>query len=246
MEEKDVKKEEEKKVTEAKPVEAKKEEKEAKTEVKEKKEEKAKTEKEKTENPKTEKSKSEKTSESKSNNSEFIVAIVIIALIVIALIMYMFFMVDSPKKAVEDMFNQIKTGAEDQEMFDGIFGNNETMENDVREAIFSNLSWNILSEKEEGDKATVEVEVTNKDFKKAIENFKEKIVKVAFSGEEIDEAKTQQYLIDELNNKELENVKNTHTINVEKKDGKWEVSIEENEIVNILLPGFMEAIQAIN
>ncbi len=111
-------------------------------------------------------------------------------------------------------------------------------------AIFENLSWKILSEKEEGETATVEVEVTNKDFGKIIDNFKEKIVKAAFGGESIDEAKTQEYLLAEINNSEIENVTNTNTITVEKIDGKWQVS-EDTDIVNIVLPGFTEAINSL-
>ena len=111
-------------------------------------------------------------------------------------------------------------------------------------AIFKNLSWKILSEKEEGETATVEVEITNKDFGKIIDNFKEKIVKVAFSGESIDEAKTQEYLLEEINNAEIENVTNTHTITVEKVDGKWQVS-NTNDISDMLLPGFSEAINSL-
>ena len=112
-------------------------------------------------------------------------------------------------------------------------------------AIFGNLSWKILSEKEEGDTATVEVEITNKDFATIIDNFKQKIVKAAFSGESIDEAKTQEYLLGEINNAEIENVTNTHSITVEKQDGKWKVS-ETNDIVNMLLPGFVEAINSLS
>ncbi len=112
-------------------------------------------------------------------------------------------------------------------------------------AIFSNLSWKILSEKEEGETATVEVEITNKDFATIIDNFKQRIVKAAFGGESIDEAKTQEYLLDEINNAEIENVTNTHIIIVEKQDGKWEVS-ETNDIINMLLPGFIEAINSLS
>ena len=112
-------------------------------------------------------------------------------------------------------------------------------------AIFENLSWKILSETKEGETATLEVEVTNKDFGKIIDNFKEKIVKTAFGGESIDEAKTQEYLLEEINNSEIENVTNTNTITVEKKDGKWQVS-DTTDIVNIVLPGLIEAINSLS
>ena len=113
-------------------------------------------------------------------------------------------------------------------------------------AIFNNLSWKILNETEEDeDTATVEVEITNKDFATIINNFKQRIVKAAFGGESIDEAKTQQYLLEEINNAEIENVTNKNTIKVEKKDGKWQVS-EENDIINMLLPGFIDAINSLS
>ena len=84
----------------------------------------------------------------------------------------------------------------------------------------------------------------NKDFKTIMNNFKETIVKAAFNGESIDEAKTQEYLLNEINNEEVENITNTYSIIVKKEDGKWQVS-EENDIVDILLPGLKEAVESL-
>ena len=234
MEEKDVKKE--KKTTTASKKEPKKETKKVET----KKEEPKKDTKTVTEtNKKFEKTKDSK----KESNSALIIAIVIIALIIIASIAYMLFKIDSPKQAVEKLFNETKAGSQMQEMFAGLMQENE--ESELPKLIFENLSWKILKEEENGDTATVEVEVTNKDFNKVMVNLQQKLMKAALNGESIDESKTQEYLLEELANDEIENVTNTHSITVVKQDGKWVVS-EENNVVNILLPGLNEAIDALD
>lgn len=73
----------------------------------------------------------------------------------------------------------------------------------------------------------------------------QKVLKLAFSGESITEEEMTNYLIEELKNDGIETVTSNQTIILKKQDGKWEVS-EENDFVNILLPGFNEAISAFN
>ena len=111
----------------------------------------------------------------KSNNGVMIAGVVVVA-IIIAIVIYMLVMIDSPKKALDKMFKEIKEGVTEEEI--GELLQEEDFNEDTRKAIFENLSWKILSEKEEGETAVVEVEVTNKDFATIINNFKEKIVKV--------------------------------------------------------------------
>ena len=55
----------------------------------------------------------------------------------------------------------------------------------------------------------------------------------------------KNYLIEELKNEDIQNVTSTKSIIVEKQDGKWKIS-EENDIVDILLPGFNEVINSFN
>ena len=171
------------------------------------------------------------------------IAIAIIVIVLVVLLAYIILMADSPKKAVETMFKEAKLATEDNTIISNML-EEENIGDDVQKAIFGNLSWKIINESQNGDTATVETEVTNKDFKTIMNNFKETIVKAAFSGESIDEAKTQEYLLNEINKEGIENVTNTYSIIVKKDDGKWQVS-EENDIIDILLPGFNESVESL-
>lgn len=226
---------------ETKPVE-KKEEKKAtdkKTTAEVKKENK-KQEVSKDTKKKFEKAKGEK----KKTNNGVMIAVAIVVVVLIAALVCVFLMADSPKKSVETMLRDLKSGNYSQ----GILANlleEENFDQETQKLLFEKLEWKIQNVKEEGDRATVEVEITNKDFKTIINNYMQKILKVAFSGQEVNEEEMTNYLIEELNNDEIQTVTSNQSIVLEKKDGKWEVT-EENDFVNILLPGFNEAISTFN
>lgn len=245
-EKKDVKKQDTKSTEkvekkETKPVE-KKEEKKAtdkKTTAEVKKENK-KQEVSKDTKKKFEKAKGEK----KKTNNGVMIALAIVVVVLIAALVCVFLMEDSPKKSVETMLRDLKSGNYSQ----GILANlleEENFDQETQKLLFEKLEWKIQNVKEEGDRATVEVEITNKDFKTIINNYMQKILKVAFSGQEVNEEEMTNYLIEELNNDEIQTVTSNQSIVLEKKDGKWEVT-EENDFVSILLPGFNEAISAFN
>lgn len=176
----------------------------------------------------------------KSNNGIAVGIVAIIVLVVVAILIGMFAMKDSPKKVVETMLSDLKSGNYSQELLDNVF-EGENFDQEAQKLFFDKLEWKILNVKEEGDKATVELEITNKDFKTIIGNCMQKILKVAFTGGNISEEETTKYLVEELNNSEIQNVTSTQSIILQKQDGKWQIS-EENDFVNILLPGFNEAI----
>lgn len=231
-ENKEVKKEEQQK-------EPKKEEtsKEIKKEVK--KEEPKKTT-QKTTNKTFEKSKVE----NKKTNNGIIIAIVAVVAIVIIAIFACINMVDSPKKVVENIFQELKSGNTSQSVLASAF-EEENFNEETKKLLFDKLEYKIKEVKEEGDTAIVKVEVTNKDFKTAINNYMQKAIKAAFSGGLSNEEDATNYLIEELNSSELQTVTSEQTITLKKQDGKWEVS-EENDFVTIFLPGFEEALSSFN
>lgn len=181
--------------------------------------------------------------EEKKINNKIIMAVVAIVVLVVIAIVIMFVMKDSPKKAIETMFGEIKSGNYSQTMLAGVF-QQEDFNQDAQKLLFDKLQWKIQNVKEEGEKATVEVEITNKDFKTIINNYTQRIIKIAFSGQNVNEEEMKNYLMEELNNEGVETVTVNQSIILEKKDGKWELS-EENDFVDILLPGFNEAVNAI-
>ncbi len=194
---------------------------------------------------KDEKKKNEKTKgEKKKSNTGVIIGVIVIALALVAIAAYMFLMKDSPRQALETMLSDLKSGNYSQGILASML-EEEDFDQEARKLLFDKLDWKILNVKEEGDKATVEVEITNKDFKTIIGNYMQRIIKVAFSGENPSEEEMTNYLIEELNNGEVQNVTSNQSIVLEKKDGKWEVT-EENDFVNIFLPGFNEALNSFN
>ncbi len=180
----------------------------------------------------------------KKSNTGVIIGVVVVALVLVAILAYMFLGKDSPRQAVETMLNDLKSGNYSQGILASML-EEEDFDQEAQKLLFDKLNWKILNVKEEGDKATVEVEITNKDFKTIIGNYMQRIIKVAFSGENPSEEEMTNYLMEELNNTEIQNVTSNQAIVLEKKDGKWQVS-EQNDFVNIFLPGFQEAINSFN
>lgn len=182
----------------------------------------------------------------KTNNNAIIIIVAIVAVVVVAIIACMLMMKDSPKKVVENAFTELKTGSYAQQMLAGLVQGEDGLNAEAQKLLFEKLEWKVISEKEEGETATVEVEVTNKDFKTIIGNYMQKALKAAFSsGQNISDEEMTNYLIEELNNEEVQTVTNTQSIKLEKKEGKWEV-VEDDDFINVVLPGLNEAVKALN
>ncbi len=238
---------EEKKVTEVKKEEKKPVE---KKETETKKEEKKVADKKTTETKKEEKKSATKKvtdtkKEGKKNNKVAIIATIIVVAALIIALAGMYLMPETPKKVVENTLNDLKTGAYAQNMLAGLLQGEDNFNAEAQRLLFEKLEWKVLEEKQEENKATVEVEVTNKDFKTIIGNYMQKALKAAFSGQNINEEEMTNYLMEELKNEEVQVVTNKNTISLEKKDGKWEI-VEEDNFVNAVLPGLYEAINSFN
>lgn len=227
----------------------------AKTEKKETKETKKDTKKPETSKETKKKFENAKTAEKKKTNYNAIIAVVVVvAILVIMAIIYTVATANTPQKAVDTMLNALKTANYDkakevvadyeewigEDILDG-----EELNEEAQKLFFNEMSWKITKVKEEGDKATVELEITNKDFKTILGNYMQKAIKAAFSGQNISDEEMTNYLLEELNNKEIQKTTNNQSIVLEKQDGKWKVT-QENDFTNILLPGFSETINSLN
>lgn len=239
----------EEKKQETKPVEKVEEKKVETTKVttanKEKKEEAKKQEAKKVDNKKVTTTKKDKKN---ANNNIMIIGVAVVAVVLVAIIACVFLMKDSPKKVVEKTFNDAKTGAYTQNVLAGFVQEENNLDAEVQKLLFEKLEWKVLNEKQEGEKATVEVEITNKDFKTIMGNYKQKVLKAAkaaFSGQGISEDEMMNYLMEELRNEEIQTITANQSLSLEKRDGKWEITDEEN-FVNSILPGLYEAISAFN
>lgn len=239
---KPVEKAEEKKVADKKVEEVKKEEKK----VADKKATEVKKEEKKPADKKVKETKKEaKSKDGKKSNKVAIVGAVIVVVALVVVLAGMFLMPETPTKVVENTLSDLKTGAYAQNMLSGLLQGEDNFNAEAQKLLFEKLDWKVLEEKVEGDKATVEVEITNKDFKTIIGNYMQKALKAAFGGQNISEEEMTNYLMEELRNEEVQTVTNQNTITLEKKDGKWEVA-EEDNFVNAVLPGLYEAINAFN
>ena len=239
----------EKPVEDTKKVETKKEEKkegkkaenpEAKTnKVEEKKEEQKKFE------VKTNQKK-EKTSKKTPWAATVITILAVLA--VAALLTYMIVTSSDPKKTVDGFLTNLKAGdfEKAQEFISGddLLKNNE-FSVETKKLLFDKLAWKVTKVTQENDKATVEIEVTNKDFKTIISNYMQKALKAAFAGENISEQKIDNYFTEELKNEQVQTTTVTKTVQAIKEDKKWKV-VSNDELVDALLPGFQESINKLN
>ena len=120
----------------------------------------------------------------------------------------------------------------------------ENLNEETKTLFFDKLSWKVIKVTENGNEASVEVEITNKNYKTIITNMMQKALKAAFSGKEVTEQESQNYLTEELKNEQVEMTTVTKTINVVKVDKKWKV-VQNDELVDSLLPGLQEAINSL-
>ena len=179
----------------------------------------------------------------KSRNMIMIAIAIVVAVVLVAIVAYII-MNDSPKKVVENTLNQLKIGAYKQEILAGLTQGESTLDTEAQKLLFEKLEWKILEVKEEGEKTTVEIEITNKDFKTIMGNYMQKALKAAFSGQSINEEQMTNYLMEELKNEEIATVTNNESIVVEKQNGKWKITDEEAFVYSVL-PGLSEAMDAL-
>ena len=179
--------------------------------------------------------------------------VVVVVLVIAALLTVMIVTSSDPKKSVDGLLTNLREGDfETANQFSSSEKStstseilNENLNQETQKLLFEKLSWKVLKVTENGNEATVEIEVTNKDYKTILGNVMQKALKAAFSGGELTEEASENYLLEELKNSEVQTATVTKTINLVKQDKKWKVIID-NEFVNAVLPGFQETINSIS
>ena len=194
--------------------------------------------------------KKEKSQKTTKNKTAAIVAIVVLVVIIIAIAASVLFSLNSPKASL----NYILTALRDADFSkienynrllssSGII-NGDSINQDTQKLLFEKLEWKINSVEQEGDNATVEVEITNKDFQKIISNSMQKALASAFNGEDMSDETVSNYLIEELQDDSVGTTTVTRTIQMVKQDGKWGVT-DAKSLIEALLPGLSETINSI-
>lgn len=165
---------------------------------------------------------------------------------------------------IETIFNALKSGDTDTQnkylAYDKMFENTEDTEESTEETIFEEdntqfnelfrkLDYKIISTSANLKKATVVVEITNKDCGTIFKNYFAKALQLAFvsafsdeySEEEID-SQLQQYLIEQVESEDIQTITNTISLDMEKENGEWKITTDTNVLVNAVLPGFIDKI----
>ncbi len=174
-----------------------------------------------------------------------IILVIVLLLAVTALIV----LPDTPDKSVEGVLNCLKNGdfagINKYTETEDISINEEDFSQEVMIELFNKMDWKVLKVNKDNDTATVELEVTNKDFKTIMGNYMQIVVKDALAGTETSESETQNKFLEELRKEDVSTVTNTVTIETVKKDGKWKVKFDENVMMS-LLPGLEDSMNSLN
>lgn len=181
-------------------------------------------------------------------NKKVIISIIAVVL-VIAIICGGYFLrlhliKSSAIKEVDKIFSAIKSG--DEETLKQ-YVNEENSENkEMEKVMLSNLNYEILSADVKSKDCIVKLKVSNKNLKEVFSNYMQKALSLAFSQafgrvtEEEMNAQMKQYFQEQYNSDSVETISNEITVTMTKKDGKWNMSTDEEQLVNAILPGYKE------
>lgn len=152
----------------------------------------------------------------------------------------------NPKKSVDGLLTNLKAGdfekAQEFMTGDGLV-EEDAFNEEGEKYLFDKLSWKITNITEDKENATIELEITNKDFKTIITNYSQKILKAVFGGENVTEETAGNYLVEELKNEGVQMTTATKTIQAVKEDGKWKI-VGNDDLTNTLLLGLQDAMNA--
>ena len=207
------------------------------------------------ENKKANKTSKKENKENKNNKKVgYWVGGVILLLIVLAIVTALLLLPETPEKTVDGMLNSLKNADFESVNkyinYDEVVNQSEMlkdseMDQETQSLLFNKLSWKIMNITKEADKASVEVEITNKDFEQIISNYTQEALKIAFSGESFTEEEQNNKLKEQLENDQIQTKTVNTTIQLIKQEGNWKVQADEN-LVKALLPGLQDAINSLN
>ena len=207
-------------------------------------------------NKKEKKSKKEKKENKEKGNKKvgYWVGGIILLLAVLAIVTALLLLPATPEKAVEGMLNSLKN-ADFESInkyinYDEIVDQSEMLQNtemdeETQSLLFDKLAWKVLNVSKKENTASVEVEITNKDFNQIITNYTQEALRIAFSGESFTQEEQNNKLKEQLKNEGIGTKTETTTMQLVKQDGEWKIQPDEN-LINALLPGLQEAINSLN
>ena len=179
---------------------------------------------------------------------------IVLLLVVLAIVTALLLLPATPEKTVEGMLNSLKNAdfesVNKYVNYEDIVNESEMLQNsemdeETQSLLFDKLAWKILNISKEENTASVEVEITNKDFDQIISNYTKEALKIAFNGESFTQEEQNNKLKEQLKNEEIGTKTVTTTIQLTKQDREWKVQPDES-LINALLPGLQEAINSLN
>ena len=179
---------------------------------------------------------------------------VLLLLVVLVIVTALLLLPATPEKSVEGMLNSLKNAdfesVNKYVNYEEIVNESEMLQNsemdeETQSLLFDKLTWKISNISKEENTASVEVEITNKDFNQIITNYTQEALRIAFSGESFTQEEQNNKLKEQLKNEGIGTKTVTTTIQLVKQDGEWKVQADKS-LVNALLPGLQEAINSLN
>lgn len=171
---------------------------------------------------------------------------VVVVLVIAVLLTVMIVTSSDPKKSVDGLLTNLREGdfEKAQEFISGEnLVNDEEFGAETQKLLFDKMTGKVTKVTKDGDKANVEIEVTNKDFKTIVSNYMQKALKAAFSG--ATEQEIENYFIEELKSEQVQTTTVTKTIQTVKEGEKWKI-VSNDELTEALLPGLQEAINSLS
>ena len=181
---------------------------------------------------------------------------VVIVLLVAALLTVMIVTSSAPKKSLDALLTNLKAGdfEKAQQYLSGDTNlSTDDLDQETQKLLFDKLNWKIdkVTETDENN-ATIEVEITTKDFQTIVNNYMKKAldaVKGAITGGDSTESFSSQdfenYFIEELKDEGIETTTVTTTVNAVKEGKEWKI-VSDESLVKALLPGLEETVDSLS
>ena len=191
----------------------------------------------------------------KNKKNLYYIISIVIAICLIALIAFVILTLQqTPEKLLNNILSNLKEGNLEKINqyinYEEILGTSNLLSSkefneETKKTLFNKLEWEILEVKTEKDKAVVNLEITNKDFKIIIEKYMQKALSAVFSGKNLENDEIKNYLVEEINNQEAQIITQTKTLEFTKKDNKWQITVND-ELIDALLPNLQKTVDSLN
>lgn len=187
----------------------------------------------------------------KEKRSKKWIVIVVLLLILIALVLLVAYTSITPRMAVNNTFTNLKNGKVSNWNINydeliavldaGIRQGNGNM-TELEQNCFNSLEWSITGESVENQTATVNVEVTTKNFRQVLLNWIEKISVKLETQEDISNEENIALLAESVKQDNVETITTVATLNLERKGFTWKIIIDEN-LIDAIYPGLNQVLE---